>query len=660
MSTRQGGKGQLGLGDNDEATDIGPKVNYQYTAYFRHKFNASDVLTITALSIDLLYDDGAVVYINYQEVKRIEMPDGTIEYTTKANGNSSDNKNTTFSVPVNVLNEGNNILAVEVHQNSYKSSDLSFDLSLNTTRQSGSAESIVIDKSTCVMARIKDGGDWSALNKEVYAVGPIVENLRISELMYHPADPNTEFIELQNIGTETINLNLVEFTRGVDFVFGDTSLTAGEYGLIVQNLANFTARYGAGLNVLGQYLGRLDNDGDRIELTDAVGTVIQSFKYEDNWYELTDGMGFSLTMVNPATDDSDDWDHKYGWRSSLSEGGTPGYEDSALAADSIIINELLAHSHQDDPDWVELYNTTDQDINISGWFLSDDDSDPNAIRKYEIPSTTTINANSYKVFIENLSFGDPSLPQGQGFGLSEAGETMYLYSGENGQVTGYYQTQQKFDASETGVSFGRYEKEELSGGYDFVPMDSATQGTANSAPLIPDIVITESYYNPDNGTDYEFVELYNRSGSDVTLMTRVTTETSSDVFITEDIPWRLEGTGYEFPPDTVIGAGQYILVAKGPTKYSSPSYEAFGPYDGKLDNGGEELAIQIPGDKEYGEDRYWIPIEKIEYSDGSHPIGSDPWLTTSDGGGDSLHRDDINAYGRDYSNWQAAIPTHGT
>ena len=50
------------------------------------------------------------------------------------------------------------------------------------------------------------------MNEATFAVGPVAENLRISEIMYHPIetgspdDPNAEFIELTNIGTETINL----------------------------------------------------------------------------------------------------------------------------------------------------------------------------------------------------------------------------------------------------------------------------------------------------------------------------------------------------------------------------------------------------------------------------------------------------------------------
>jgi len=641
------GAGQLGFGDNDETTPIGPKVNGRRCAYFRHTFTVSNVSQITALTASLVYDDGAVVYLNNQEIGRIDMPDGTIAFNTLSNGGNKENAATVFSgISLSLLNEGANILAVEVHQVADDSTDLSFDLSLTATRTSSGSAPLTFDKSMCVTARILNGTAWSARNKETYAVGPVSESLRITELMYHPADPNTEFIEVQNIGTETLNLNLVQFTEGVQFTFGDTSLVPGQYALIVEDLAAFTGKYGEGLNVAGQYTGRLDNDGDRITLTDALGSQVQSFNYKDNWYELTDGAGFSLTSVNPAGEDLEQWGRKTGWRSSLSAGGTPGGEDQTLTAGSIVINEVLAHSHDTSPDWIELYNTTGQDIHIGGWFLSDDDSDPNLIRKYEIPAGTVIEAYDYLVFVEDTSFGES-------FGLSEGGEAVYLYSGQDGRVTGYYTTQQSFDASESGVTFGRYEKAELSNGYDFTRMFSATPAAVNSGPRISPVVMTEIYYNPPSGTDYEYVELYNRSGFPVTLMTAATTETSPGVFVTEAIAWRLEGTGYEFPAGVTLGVGERILVAKNPAMYAGVSCRVYGPYDGKLDNGGEEIELQMPGDQEYGRARYWIPVERVEYKDTA------PWPTGADGSGLSLERVNAGLYANDYSNWQAAAPTPG-
>ncbi|HML75191.1 MAG TPA: CotH kinase family protein, partial [Anaerohalosphaeraceae bacterium] len=153
-------------------------------------------------------------------------------------------------------------------------------------------ESLILNKSSSVKARIKDGSSWSAMNTEVYGVGPVLQNLRISELMYHPSDPTPaemtaagnpnltdedfEFIELTNVGSTAINLNLVRFTDGIDFTFGDYTLAAGGYAVLVKNQAAFAARYGtAGINIVpGSYLGSLDNNGEEIVLRDALGAEI--------------------------------------------------------------------------------------------------------------------------------------------------------------------------------------------------------------------------------------------------------------------------------------------------------------------------------------------------------------------------------------------------
>ncbi|MCA9437709.1 MAG: CotH kinase family protein, partial [Candidatus Omnitrophica bacterium] len=62
------GPGQLGFGEGDESTNIGPRVTGNRTAYFRHKFTVSNVSEIMDLKIELVHDDGAVVYLNGQEV----------------------------------------------------------------------------------------------------------------------------------------------------------------------------------------------------------------------------------------------------------------------------------------------------------------------------------------------------------------------------------------------------------------------------------------------------------------------------------------------------------------------------------------------------------------------------------------------------------------
>jgi hypothetical protein len=151
--------------------------------------------------------------------------------------------------------------------------------------------------------------------------------------MYHPAntgdpnDPNTEYIELTNIGTQTINLNLVRFTDGVDFTFPSFKLAPAGYCLVVKDIPAFGHKYSPTLPIAGQYAGNLSNAGEQIELQDAAGRSLCKFRYSDSWFSKTDGGGFSLTVKDPATTDPNRLSDASVWRPSTQPGGTPGSAD---------------------------------------------------------------------------------------------------------------------------------------------------------------------------------------------------------------------------------------------------------------------------------------------------------------------------------------------
>ena len=314
-------------------------------------------------------------------------------------------------------------------------------------------------------------------------MGPVAESLRISEILYHPADtddPNSEYIELTNIGSQAINLNLVRFTKGMDYTFPAFVLPAGGYCLLVKDITAFEARYGANLPVVGQFVGSLSNAGERIELVDAAGTIIQSFEYKDGWFELTDGIGFSLTVRNPQTAGGSALDNKSGWRPSSQAGGTPGSDDPSILPEpgAVVINELLANSAGGGSDWIELYNMTNAAIDVGGWFLSDDAND---LTKYQIAAGTVIPAGEYLVFYEDMQFGNENAPGCRtSFGLSKDGETVYLHSGSDGVLTGYSE-EASFGVSEPGVSLGR--SPDGAGSGDLVALQEPTAGRENAAPL---------------------------------------------------------------------------------------------------------------------------------------------------------------------------------
>ena len=90
----------------------------------------------------------------------------------------------------------------------------------------------------------------------------------------------------------------------------------------------------------------------------------------------------------------------------------------------------------------------------------------------------------------------------------------------------------------------------------------------------------------------------------------------------------------------------------------------FGPYAGKLSNDGERLELSMPGDVDKFGRRHYIMIDRMAYSDGSHPQnnpgGVDLWPVAADGTGRSLTRKATDEYGNDPSNWTAADPSPGS
>ncbi len=129
--------------------------------------------------------------------------------------------------------------------------------------------------------------------------------------MYHPAPPpagntndsdNFEYIELKNRGGSPLNLIGFRFTNGIDFTFtatsGVTNLGPGQRVVVVQNRAAFSSRYPTATSIAGEYLGNLDNSGERLALLGSLLEPIHDFRYENSWYPITDGLGFSLVIAD--------------------------------------------------------------------------------------------------------------------------------------------------------------------------------------------------------------------------------------------------------------------------------------------------------------------------------------------------------------------------
>ncbi len=171
-STWASGPAQLGYGGGKEATPVsfGPDSAHKFiTTYFRRHFTVGDPSLITSVLVSVQRDDGAVAYLNAQEIFRSNMPTGAVNYLSLAPISVSGTDKTSFhdSPPIDpgYLRSGDNLMAVEIHQHSGGSSAMDFNLQLfATNRIAPPLVSIAVNSSNQVSLR------WNAFAGKIYRV----------------------------------------------------------------------------------------------------------------------------------------------------------------------------------------------------------------------------------------------------------------------------------------------------------------------------------------------------------------------------------------------------------------------------------------------------------------------------------------------------------
>jgi hypothetical protein len=508
---------------------------------------------------------------------------------------------------------------------------------------------------------------WSGptLATFVVATPPLV----ITEIMYHPAAPTSgtnsegdfEFIELKNAGAQPLNLVGVRFTNGIDFTFTTTNaitnLGPNQYLVLVKNKAAFLSRYPTVTNVAGEFTGSLDNAGERVALEGALKEPILDFSFNDAWYPITDGSGFSLVIRNEGGA-FNTWTNPASWRVSSALGGSPGRADPAAPnIPAILVNEALTHTDPPQVDTIELYNPTASPVNIGGWFLTDDTGEP---MKYRIPTNTTISAGGHVLFTET-QFG----PGGaDAFALSSLGEEIYLFSGDGTNITGYRHGFE-FGAQTNGVTFGRHVTSD--GKEHFVTPEANTLGFVNAGPKVGPVVVSEIMYAPlpfgSNANNLEeYLELRNVTSQPVPLFDPIHATNA----------WRLDGgVQFTFPAGLTMPPQSHLLVVNfNPdfdpvmlnwfrARYSlTTNTPLFGPFQGNLANDGERIGLYAPDKPQTAPSPIegFVPyflVEEINYSDRA------PWPVGADETGNSLQRIANITFGNEPANWQAGAPTPG-
>ncbi|MDB4669818.1 lamin tail domain-containing protein, partial [bacterium] len=239
-----------------------PKVS-KITYYFETEFVYTGTGTVSQIQIDHYIDDGAVFYLNGEQIDTFNMPAGTITPSTGADPSVTNAVLRTLTIDDASVVNGTNRLSVEVHQSSAGSSDMIFGAKVTLFEEDGTGT---------------PGQPY--------------------------AERDEEWIELYNRGAAPVVLTDWKLGGGIDFDFpAGTTIPSGGYLVIAKDAAALAAKHPA-ITILGDYGQRLGDGGDLIVLEDANGNPADEVRYYDSgkWHAKADGGGASLELRDPDAD----------------------------------------------------------------------------------------------------------------------------------------------------------------------------------------------------------------------------------------------------------------------------------------------------------------------------------------------------------------------
>lgn len=313
------GPGPLGLHSGPLAEPLrSPLKSGTLTQYFRRSFTFQGDATKATAYLRFIADDGAVFYLNGQEIHRYNMPftipGATIASMVASKEIAAPNWEGPVALPASALVNGENVLAVELHQITASDADLVFGATL-------------------------------AISSPLAVPG-----LHLSELFASgdaqgaSAEQRSDWIELHNPTDRSISLAGWMLTDRAaapnKFVFPENaSIGAGSRLLVWADASGPGYHTGFSLDADGEGIWLLAKVGDKLLEADSLTFGVQP-------------PGYSLSRVGEE------------WRLSAP---TPLAENLAVelgSSDGLRINEWLANSKGDD--WLELYNKSDKPVSLAG------------------------------------------------------------------------------------------------------------------------------------------------------------------------------------------------------------------------------------------------------------------------------------------------------
>ena len=444
----------------------------------------------------------------------------------------------------------------------------------------------------------------------------------ISEIMYHPvpqeSGANLEFIEIFNSQPWWEEVGGFHIDGDINYSLPPgTRIEKLNYLVIASDPEAVKKAYGLE-NVLGPYSGRLSNGGGQLQLRNDLDAVVFEVNYSTRapWPSSSDGAGHSLTLGRPSYGEQD----ARAWAQSDAIGGSPGKADTVgnEPLRMVCINEIKTNTEGDTPAFVELYNHSASEADLSGAVLTDTIGD----KIFTFKEGIIIGAGEQLV-VSSEQIGFP-LVDGKG-------AVWFLNATDNRVLDAIH-----YKAQPNGFSLGRTRDGDAQWDHFAKP----TLGQANQSPFQHDIVINEIMYNPislDSGDEY--IELHNRGNEVVDLSN-----------------WQFkDGINFRFLDGTSLAAGGFLVVAKNRAQLLASQKDldttlVYGNYSGTLSNRGERLILTMPKEvpvvgKPNELKSVTVPVDEVTYGDGGN------WGKWSDANGSSLELRDPNSDNRQSSNW---------
>lgn len=289
------------------------------TYYFRKTFTMpAGAELVTELKAALDCDDGYIAYINGVEVKRDQV--ASADYGAFSTATNMGEKNDTFVFPAGTLVEGENVIAVEVHQCNATSTDAWWDLALSYAKAGNVEGGIAVPAEglSVTMRVLSQSGEWSALEtvkvKGEEVLSTPVEAVRIAAVYSSTLNggDDGEFIVLTNI---TENAVLLDGLRIISKKHGNTdaSLTLTLPDLRIEACSSVVLDKAA---YWPDSKKKITNGEVDMQLLDPKGDTIQTLFFSSKWWnKIADGTGVWLVAkeFGTAVTEESQWKPSESW-----------------------------------------------------------------------------------------------------------------------------------------------------------------------------------------------------------------------------------------------------------------------------------------------------------------------------------------------------------